>query len=143
MKTDDNPVKSLKLVKVAKEKDKKSTNKIHVEVAIETIFENLKIAEFSAEDIENLKTDGKEPLNIVRLFVNLIPKGELVIAEKPGDPLKDKLKIDKAEGAKFEFNDDDNSILVVETRILGIRPEGTKRKVITYEDSDVIDQTED
>ena len=142
MKTDDNPIKSLKLVKVAKEKDAKSTNKIHVEVAIETILENFMIAKFSSEDIKNLTSKGEEPLNIVRLFVNLIPKGEPVVAEKPVDTLEGKLIIDKVknENTKFDFDEDENSILVVEVKINGVKPDGTKRKVITYDDCDEIDE---
>lgn len=140
MKTDDNSLKSLKLIKVAREKNKKTTDKIHIEVEVKTIFENLRVAEFSPKDITNLKTDEKNPLNILRLRINLIPRGDDLIVAKIPEPLIGKFEIIKSKDVQFEFDNDANSILVVEAKIIGTRPDGTKRKVITYEDSDEIDE---
>jgi hypothetical protein len=143
MKTDDNSLKSLKLIKVEREKNKKSTDKIHIEVEVKTIFENLTVAKFSPKDITNLKTDGKEPLNILRFCINLIPRGDNLIVAKIPEPLIGEFEIIKSKDVQFVFDDDANSILVVEAKIIGTRPDGAKRKVITYEDSDEIDEAID
>lgn len=141
MKTDDKYLKSLKLIRVGRQKGKISTKKIWVDVEIITILDNLEIAKFSPEDITNLKTDEKKPLNILRLRINLISKGNNSIITKIPEPLIGRFEITKGTDVQFEFDDDTNSILVVEAKIKGIRPDGTKRKVVTYEDTDEIDET--
>ncbi|MEM6684543.1 MAG: hypothetical protein AAF617_02010, partial [Bacteroidota bacterium] len=46
-----------------------------------------------------------------------------------------------AKGVSYQFDRDENSLLLIEVSFDGTRPDGTKRKVITYEDTDEIDDT--
>ena len=140
METDNNSLKLLRLDRVARDKGK-SSNRIHVDVSIETIFENLEIAKFSSKDITNLKTEGNEPLNILLFRINLVPRdGDLGVTGVIPEPLSGEFKIEKGKDVQFEFDNDENSILIIEAKISGTRPDGTKRKVITYDDCDEIDE---
>jgi len=124
-----------------KRDDAKSTERLHVTVILSVFIANPIIKSFSKEDIYNLKVEDHhdELLNLLKLNVFVQVKNDIIILQKPVTKTAT-FKINREE-VDFNFNDQDAFLLVVEAKLFDIRPEGTKRKVITYEDTDVIDDT--
>ncbi|EDP95955.1 hypothetical protein U8527_13710 [Kordia algicida OT-1] len=141
MKTEKNPIKSVQMV-VARE-DKETTNQLHVELTVETTFD-IDFKEVSSEDINNLEAFNKDKtavLNVLKLSIYLIPKTKVSSETIFKNKHKFEIIKDPKKGIDFKFDNDENSVFVVEVKVKDARPDGTKRKVITYEDSDLIDQS--
>lgn len=142
MKTEKNPIKSVQMV-VARE-NKETTNQIHVELSVETTLD-VAFKEFSAEDINNLEAFNKDKtvtLNVLKLSIYLIPKTPVSSETIFKTQKKFEITKDPEKGIDFKFDNYENTVFVVEIKVNDSRPDGTKRKVITYEDSDLIDQSQ-
>jgi hypothetical protein len=114
---------------------------LHIDVTISTFLSNLEINEFSENDLYNLKIvdNAGATFKLLKFDVHLINSENLIALEKPV-VIKREFRLKNKENANFTFDTDENSILLTDVK-LNIKPTGTKRAVITYEDTDVIDDT--
>ncbi|MEM6721425.1 MAG: hypothetical protein AAF611_19015 [Bacteroidota bacterium] len=141
MNIDRNVIKSFTAT-VAKEAKVTSTSKIHIKIEVETTLKDAKIKDFQNEDIYNLTILDKvdDSFKLLKLNIYVVPNSrEIEFLEKP-QTIKNFFVIDKKNKAEFEFDIEENSIFLMEVKVDIFKPEGTKRRVITYEDSDDIDE---
>jgi predicted DNA-binding ArsR family transcriptional regulator len=144
MKSQKDVLKSLK-IHVKRTNNKVLANEIRVKLTIEKPTGDYIFKDFSEDHIRNFEliettqTESKERLGILKFDAHLIFK-EKEVTENDKKPEKEYI-IKNGIHADFKFDHAENSLLVVEVFADGIRPLGTKRKVITYEDSDLIDDT--
>lgn len=120
--------------------DKEFSERLHIEVTISTYFSNSEIREFSKEDLYNLNVTGnlEGRIDLLKFNVYLVTSLDAIKLEKPVE-VKRTFHLTNKKNASFVFND--SSILVTDVILIStINPTGTKRTVITYEDTDVIDE---
>lgn len=112
-------------------------NEICVYVTIWTLFSNTEIKSFEAEDLRNLNVE-KDTAGVLNLNVHLVRKENSILLEKP--VLVYKVFELKRSELDFRFNEK-NDFIFFTNIISPEKPTGTKRTVITYEDTDIIDDT--
>lgn len=141
MKTDDNLIESF-IVKVARDKNADTTENLHVTATIKTFFENVKIEPFSKTNLYNftIVDNAGDKSQLLKLDIYVILPTKIVKSTELFEH-KNIYKFNKNEAADFEFDAGKNSVFLIEAKIKAknSKPEGTKRKVITYEDSDIIE----
>jgi len=138
MNTNLNAIERL-AVNIARD-DNESSERLHIEVVISTYFSNSEIREFSKEDVYNLKvTDNQDAeVGLLKFNVYLVTSLDAIKLEKPVE-VKRSFQLKNKVNASFVFND--SSILLTDVHVVSnMNPTGTKRTVITYEDTDVIDE---
>lgn len=118
----------------------KQTKRLQIYLTIWSRFQDIKIDDFLEKDLQN-KTANKgeiDELGILELNINVsgIPKP----TSKPV-AISKCIELENGKNANFIFDEDKNFIFLANV-ILPIKPEGTKRRVITYEDADIIDDTD-
>jgi len=139
MEVNKSPIKDL-IVKLDRD-NAETTNRLHIYVTIWTYFSEVEIKQFSKEDLFNLafaETDT-DRLGILKFNIHLVPSSNATILNKPTVVSKS-FYLTNGENANFKFNEKINNIFLAEVIQL-TKPTGTKRTVITYEDTDVIDDT--
>ena len=146
MEPQDNVLESLK-IQVKRSNNKVSANEIRIKLTIDEKYaKDYKFKDFSKEDlcnftlIKSAETESKEKLGILKFDAYLIFKKQSAAANGEDKPEKE-YKIKKENPEDFQFDNSENSLLLVQVFADGIRPTGTKRKVVTYEDTDIIDET--
>ncbi len=116
----------------------REASKIYVYLTIWTLFPDVKIKSFETKDLLNHKANVQSP-GILNLNTFVVAKKNSILLEKPTVAFKF-FELNKENDIDFEFNLNSDFIFLINIHDL-VRPEGTKRKVITYEDSDIIDET--
>lgn len=123
--------------------DKSETNRLQIYGTLWTNLSNVEIKEFEKEDLKNITISKEHGINfgLLKLKIVIISTGEPKLLNK-FIPLNCCLDLTNGENADFKFDEyNDNILLInVNNQVTG-NPTGTKRTVITYEDTDVIDET--
>lgn len=124
------------LIKIARD-NQDTTENLHIYVTLWTYFLNMSIKDAEKDDLENLKDKNDKDLGILQFNIRI----QLNNLEKSPEPIAvNKLfKLQKGKDFQFTF-DKKNSNVFVTQLLLDTKPDGTKRTVITYEDTDVIDE---
>ncbi|AXG71514.1 hypothetical protein KORDIASMS9_03771 [Kordia sp. SMS9] len=126
--------------KVKRTKDAASADKIHVFATIKTNF-TATVVKFSQKHLYTLRMvdNAGDAFNLLKYDIYLIPSLDEDASEQMVQH-ENLFKLEKEDGVQFEFDEEENSLFMMEVKIQGTRPEGTKRRVITYEDCDEIDE---
>ncbi|WP_298420568.1 hypothetical protein [uncultured Kordia sp.] len=125
--------------------NKAETNKILVYATAWTTIPNLKFKDFENKDLNNINIIWEDlDLKLLELKLYLIPDDGNEPPVRRFYAINYFLEIINNENAKFEFNNKDNNVLLtkVSMKVGTADPTGTKRTVITYEDTDIIDDTD-
>lgn len=122
--------------------DKLESNEILIYATIWTTFPNIRLKKFERKDLRNVTILNPVALGFLNLDLVLETQDVEVEQLKEPIPINCFLRLINGENADFEFNADRNNVFVTNVidEITG-RPTGTKRTVITYEDTDIIDDT--
>lgn len=112
-------------------------NEIYVYVTIWSLLSNAEIKNFEAEDLQNHNKE-KDAAGVLNLNVHLVRKENSIVLKKP--VLVYKVFELKSSELDFKFNKE-NDFIFLTNIISPEKPTGTKRTVITYEDTDIIDDT--
>ncbi|WP_430408819.1 hypothetical protein [Kordia sp.] len=110
---------------------------IYVYVTIWSQLSNVEIKDFATEDLQNHNTE-KEAAGVLNLDIHLVRKENSIVLDKPVLIYK-VFELNRSE-LNFKFNEK-NDFIFLTNIISQEKPTGTKRTVITYEDTDVIDDT--
>lgn len=135
-------------IRVAREK-KQETSKLHIWVTLLIKFSNVEIIPFNREkDLKNFETIDEEgkSIGVLNFNVHVEPiDNDSKLSETPITISKFYEFTNEIGGnADFKFDEGKNFIFltnIITDKLITSRPEGTKRTVITYEDTDVIDDT--
>ncbi len=110
---------------------------IYVYITAWSLLSNLEIKPFEAEDLRNHNVE-KGTAGVLHLDVHLIKKESSIELKKP--VLIHKVFELRRSELDFKFNEK-NDFIFLTNIITPDKPTGTKRTVITYEDTDIIDDT--
>jgi len=111
--------------------------KIYVYITIWSFLSNVEIKSFEAKDLRNHNTDTKVA-GVLNLNIHIIKSEHSILLKKP-TLIYQVFELNKSE-LDFRFNEK-NDFIFLANIISQDKPTGTKRTVITYEDTDVIDET--
>ena len=127
---------------VCRDNDTK-TERLQVFVVVWTKFTNMTIREVAANDLKHtiIHKGYEDELGILQLNLYVVPieNAEIMIAKQP-IVLSKFIEFDRTTHKNLKFDNDTNATFFISV-FPPNRPDGTKRRVITYEDSDVIDDT--
>lgn len=127
-------------IKVCRE-DKEKTNRLQLFVTVWLTISNLEIRNVTEEDISSIQVNKEIGIMQVNVHLDPIPNNTVTEIEKPVAISRFiDFKNEDPKNPKFEFELNKNFILLVNI-ISDVRPTGTKRRVIVYEDADIIDDT--
>ncbi len=129
-------------VRVVRE-NKPETDIILIYATVWTNLSNLKFKEFLRRDLVNIGAVApRVDLRMLNLNLYLEKTDETSTLEEY-IPINCFLELKKGINADFKFNEDMENIFVTNVILNEVQtnPTGTKRTVITYEDTDVIDDT--
>lgn len=112
-------------------------DEIYVYITVWSLLSNLEIKSFEAEDLRNHNTE-KGIAGVLNLDIHLIKKENSIELKKP--VLVHKVFELRRSELDFKFNEK-NDFIFLTNIITPDKPTGTKRTVITYEDTDIIDDT--
>ncbi len=110
---------------------------IYVYITAWSLLSNLEIKPFEAEDLRNHNVE-KGTAGVLHLDVHLIKKESSIELKKPV-MIHKVFELRRSE-LDFKFNEK-NDFIFLTNIITPDKPTGTKRTVITYEDTDIIDDT--
>ncbi|WP_298420566.1 hypothetical protein [uncultured Kordia sp.] len=112
-------------------------NEVYVYITILSQFSNVEIKAFEVKDLRNLNEE-KDVAGVLNLDVHILRKEGAIVLKKP--TLIYKVFEFNTNELDFRFNEKNDFIFLINV-ITNEKPTGTKRTVITYEDTDVIDDT--
>ena len=125
--------------------NKPETDKILVYATAWTTTPNLKFKDFEEKDLYNINLNWNElDLRLLKLKLYLVPDEKAEPSTSEHYPINYFFEIVNNENAHFVFNNKEDNVLITKVEIKGAirNPTGTKRTVITYEDTDIIDDTD-